>query len=65
MSFGIDAEDRFAVLKQDSCRVAQILTGFAIDDDLAVGLACQIHKRDRVSTGRCLRRGTERPEKKE
>ena len=37
-----------AILEQDRCRVAEILAGFAVDDDLSIGFVGQVDEGDTV-----------------
>jgi hypothetical protein len=44
MAFGINAENRFAVLQQQSRWMAEILARFSVDDNLPSGVLGQIDK---------------------
>jgi hypothetical protein len=48
--FRVNGQNRPAVLEENRRRMAEILTGFAVDDGLAGGLGGQINQRDSVSS---------------
>jgi hypothetical protein len=45
----IDGDDRLAVFEEHGRRVAQVLPGFAVDDDLTLSFSGQVDERDGVA----------------